>query len=93
MTKNTPLVWKYGRAAKSSEVLLSVSHGATAASLQYVLAPMPTRQIPVHSLNVMNNTILIWIQAACTFDRRRSSSAAADADVKYMLLLVLKYAG
>lgn len=58
-----------------------------------VLAPMPGRQIPVHVLNVMNKTILIWIQAACAFDRRLSSSASGDADVKYMLLHVFKYAG
>lgn len=47
----------------------------------------------------MNNTFLIRIQAARSFDRWHSSMAAADADVKYMLLpllplqLVLKYAG
>lgn len=65
----------------------------TVSCTQNILAPTPTRQMPVHLLNVMNNPILIWIQAACSFDRRCSSTAAADADVKCMLLHVLKYAG
>lgn len=54
---------------------------------------MPTRQIPVRSLIIMNNTIPILIYALCLFDRRRSSTTAAEAHVKYTLLHVLKYAG
>lgn len=38
-------------------------------------------------------TFLIWIQAARTFDGWHGSMAAADADVKYIQLHVLKYAG
>ena len=52
---------------------------------------MPARQTPVHLLNVMNNTILISMQAACPV--WQTTRAAADADVKYMLPHVLKYAG
>lgn len=43
-----------------------------------------------HTVYPRNNTFLIRIQTACMFDRWHSSMAAMpDADVKYMLLLLL----
>lgn len=67
-----------------------------------LLLPLPhVHKTPLHQcqqdrslyISWMNNAFLISIQAVRTFDRRHSGVAAAGADVKYILLHVLKYAG